>query len=205
MPINPFFLPTDPQQRLKILIKHFVSSLVMRDWEDDPDYRKSLVWEIVKIGEPAVIRLVELLEHPDWAVRRNAVSMLGRIGSAEIMTLLLEVVLQDESTSVRLDAVSALERMLERINPEETVPELMKPVAELARSKEASSKEIFKSWLWHQRTNAVCERGAMQERDRVFMRETLGIISLSPDEQSHLKDRYQEYVSASMATHPHGG
>lgn len=168
----------------------------MRDWEDDPDYRNSLMWEIVKIGEPAVTRLIELLRHPDWAVRGDVASMLGRIGNAEAMTPLLEAMLKDESKAVRLDAASALERILEQIDPGETVPELMKPVTELARSKGVSPKEILKAWLWHQRTGAECERGVMQESERVFMRETLGIISLSLEEQARLEDLYQEYVSA---------
>ncbi len=100
----------------KSLLRQFVASQSLRDWEDScvnqaMDERKALSERVVSIGAPAVDPLIELLAHSDWAVRDDAVTMLGQLQSAGAIKPLLALQNGEESEAVQGSIRTALQRI----------------------------------------------------------------------------------------------
>ncbi len=79
-----------------MLVKHFIREL-----------RSSVGEALRKIGKPAVIALMELIQDSDWAVREDAAWLLGMIGDCQAVPTLIKA-LYDTRSCVRKTAASAL-------------------------------------------------------------------------------------------------
>jgi hypothetical protein len=86
------------------LIDQLVGNILVRDYGDDLDEREALKGEIVtrlqRLEFPLNL-LSSLLEHQDWAVRYESASMLGRSNHVRAVKPLIEVMMNDQSTSVQ--------------------------------------------------------------------------------------------------------
>jgi hypothetical protein len=197
---------------LEFLIGDLVHSLVMRDWDDEPDpekaidKRKQIMRRIVRIGEASIAPLVKLLQHSDWAVRTNAALMLGHIKDVRAVESLLEAMMKDESKTVKLSAASALERIgtqevLEAVREwyhdagisvkqqvQQKLDEYLiygeTDVALMSRIIDlARSKEVTP----HQIVSSWLLSNLAKPRDPA----ALGGVNLSPEERAYLEEPYQ--------------
>ena len=105
---------TQSQKSIRSLLDELVAALYLRPWIDEADDRHELKKEIVrrvKTGESSLDPLLELLQHPDWAVRTDVVWMLGWIRNPDAIPPLMEVMQKDSRKVVRDNAALALERI----------------------------------------------------------------------------------------------
>jgi hypothetical protein len=98
------------------LIGKWYGSLIMRDWEDslypDPiEYRKSLMRQLIEMGEVAVKPLITKLSNADSAVRSEALLMLGRIKSETSKDALVSVIAKDPQKHIRYQALHVLKQI----------------------------------------------------------------------------------------------
>jgi hypothetical protein len=140
--------------------------------------RKSLMQKIVKHGAKSVEPLLNNLHNKDWAVRDDIAMMLGFIKEPKVVEPLVIMMNTDESLSVRLSAAIALERigtpesyqaakqwyiannvsLRRRVSFKlghwllfgETDPGLMERVAQVASSRNTTSKKVIQAWSMHQ-------------------------------------------------------
>lgn len=98
------------------LIDRWVSSLVLRDWQDEPDperenrMRHRLLQTLALLGAAAVDAMVPLLNHTDWAVQSDTAQFLGFVKDHRTEQALVQVLTHDTSLAVQLSAAAALER-----------------------------------------------------------------------------------------------
>lgn len=95
------------QRPLRSLIDELVGALLVRDWYDEPKEQVLLKREIIERGSFAVMPLLPLLKHEDWAVRNDVAEMLGIIKDVRAVQPLIEAL--DEFGS--RDMASALDHL----------------------------------------------------------------------------------------------
>jgi hypothetical protein len=85
---------------------------VLLDALADPDRRRAALAAIEELGDTRAARHVERLLHAgDWRVRGDAARALGKIGDEGSVAPLREVVAEDDSPFVRIDALSGLREL----------------------------------------------------------------------------------------------
>lgn len=119
------------------------------------------VQALSKIGEIAVPYITEIVNDPNWNVRRDAVVILGKIGHIASLPVLLET-LRDENEFVCRKSIRALQSMgsLEAISRKIVVcSQLMtqEKIALLGRLKTVSIKEKYRlEWLSFPNIQKIC-------------------------------------------------
>jgi hypothetical protein len=157
----------DPKELAQTHAQELVASLCGREWEDLNDdqpmnFRREKVQELVRLGEYAVDPLIDLLGHPDWAIRSDAAIILGYMGNPLAIQPLLAIMENDESLSVKLSSASVLERI--------NVPEFEEITTTWYRKNQISAQQRVSvkmdEFLTYGETDAVLLDRARQLADR---------------------------------------
>jgi len=83
-----------------------IAELIEQLSDDDRTWTAAVI-ALQKLGEPAVVELVEALEDKNPRVRRGAVQALGEIKVASVIDPLIKM-LNDSETAIRIDAANGL-------------------------------------------------------------------------------------------------
>ncbi|MFW6173512.1 MAG: HEAT repeat domain-containing protein, partial [Elusimicrobiota bacterium] len=77
---------------------------------ENAQVRKEVEKSLIKIGEPAIESVTEVLEDRNWVIRMRAAIILGEIGGEKAVEPLVEA-LKDDEMAVRMNAARALGKM----------------------------------------------------------------------------------------------
>jgi|GEM_PF-4296054 len=138
------------------------------------------VQALSKIGEPALPHITDIVNDPNWNVRRDAVVILGKIGHIASLPVLLET-LRDENEFVCQNSIRALQSMgsLEAISRKIIVCSQLtaqEKIALLKRLKTVSIKEKYRlEWLSFPNIQKLCSQ-ILRENDAATHHEAKKVL-----------------------------